>query len=113
MLVAQWCPILCHPMDCNPPGSSAHGINLVRILEWVAISSSSGSSQPRDGTRVSYTAGTTPSEPPGQLWLTQGGGPYLQGRLGQTSLLENGVVSAPSQPTGDVSWDVPPEGGWW
>ena len=39
---------LCHPMDCSPPGSSAHGILQARILEWVAISSSRGSSQPRD-----------------------------------------------------------------
>ena len=31
-------------MDCSPPGSSAHGISLVRILKWVAISSSRGSS---------------------------------------------------------------------
>ena len=39
----------CDPMDCSPPGSSVHGIFQVRILEWVAISSSRGSSQPRDG----------------------------------------------------------------
>ena len=44
---------LCHPMDCNPPGSSVHGIFLVRILEWVAISSSRGTSWPRDRTHNS------------------------------------------------------------
>ena len=38
---------LCDPMDC-PPGSSVHGISQARILEWVAISYSRGSSQPRD-----------------------------------------------------------------
>ena len=37
-------------MDCSPPGSSDHGISQARILEWVAISSSKGSSQPRDQT---------------------------------------------------------------
>ena len=40
-LVAQSCPTLCDPMDCNPPGSSVHGILKKRILEWVAIPSSS------------------------------------------------------------------------
>ena len=45
------------PMDCSPPGFSAHGIFQARILEWVVISSSRGSSQARDGTRVSCIAG--------------------------------------------------------
>ena len=45
--VAQSCPTLCDPMDCNPPGSSVHGISQARILEWVASSFSRGSSQPR------------------------------------------------------------------
>ena len=40
--VAQLCPTLCNPMDCSPPGSS--GIFQARILEWVAISYSRGSS---------------------------------------------------------------------
>ena len=40
MLVAQLCPTLCDVMDCSPPGSSVHGILQARILEWVAISSS-------------------------------------------------------------------------
>ena len=39
---------LCDPMDCNLPGSSAHGILQARILEWVAIPFSRGSSQPKD-----------------------------------------------------------------
>ena len=43
-------------MDCSPPGSSVHGIHQARILEWVAISFSRGSSQPRDWTRVSCIA---------------------------------------------------------
>ena len=40
-------------MDCSPPGSSVHGISQARILEWVAISFSRGSSQPRDQTKSS------------------------------------------------------------
>ena len=44
------------PMDCSPPGSSVHGISQARILEWVAISFSRGSSQIRDQTWISYIA---------------------------------------------------------
>ena len=45
------------PVDCSPPSSSVHGILQARILEWVAISFSRGSSRPRDRTQVSHTAG--------------------------------------------------------
>ena len=45
---AQSCPTLCHSMDCSSLPGSVHGILQARILEWVAISSSRGSSQPRD-----------------------------------------------------------------
>ena len=55
--VAQSCPTLCDPMDCSLPGSSVHGIFQARVLEWVAISFSRGSSQPRDQTWVSRIAG--------------------------------------------------------
>ena len=48
---------LCDAVDCNPPSSSVHGILQARILEWVAISFSRGSSQPRDRTQVSCIAG--------------------------------------------------------
>ena len=51
----QSCLTLCNPMDCSPPGSSVHGILQARILEWVAIPSSTGSSQLRDQTLVSHT----------------------------------------------------------
>ena len=44
LLVAQSCPTLCNPMDCTLPGSSVHGILQARILEWVAIFFSKGSS---------------------------------------------------------------------
>ena len=55
--VAQSCSTLCDPMDCSPSGSSVHGILQARILEWVAISFSRGSSQPRDRIQVSRIAG--------------------------------------------------------
>ena len=45
------------PVDCSPPGSSVHWILQARILEWVAISFSRGSSRPRDWTQVSRIAG--------------------------------------------------------
>ena len=44
VLVAQLCLTLCNPMDCSPPGLSVHGILQARILEWVAIPFSRGSS---------------------------------------------------------------------
>ena len=43
-LVSQLCLTLCEPMDCSPPGSSAHGILQARILEWLAIPFSRASS---------------------------------------------------------------------
>ena len=52
----QTCPTLCDPMDYSLPGSSVQGILQARILEWVAISSSRGSSQPRDQTYISYVS---------------------------------------------------------
>ena len=55
--VALLCPTLCDSMDCSPPGSSVHGMLQAGILEWVAISFSRGSSQPRDRTQVSHIAG--------------------------------------------------------
>ena len=71
--------LFCNLMDCSPPGSSDHGISQAGRLEWVAISSSRRSSQPRDPTQVSHSAGrlchlshqdvyeTLPSELPGCL----------------------------------------------
>ena len=51
--VGVLCPTLCDHMDCSLPGSGVCGILQARILEWVAISSSRGSSRPRDRTHVS------------------------------------------------------------
>ena len=52
-LAAQLCLTLCDPVDCSPPGSSVHGMLWARILEWVAMPSSRGSSRPRDQTHIS------------------------------------------------------------
>ena len=52
-LVTQLCQTLCEPMNCNPPGSSVHGISQARILKWVAISFSKGSFWPRNRTLIS------------------------------------------------------------
>ena len=59
VLVAQLCLTLWDPMDCSPPGSSVHGILQARILDWLAISFSRGSSRPSDWTQVSCIAGDT------------------------------------------------------
>ena len=54
--VAHLCLTLCDPMDCSLPGSSIHEIFQARVLEWVAISFSRGSSQPRNRTQDSCIA---------------------------------------------------------
>ena len=53
----QSCPTLCDRMDCSLPHSSVHGIFQARVLEWVAISFSRGSSRPRDQTQDSHIVG--------------------------------------------------------
>ena len=62
--VAQSYPTLCDAMDCSLPGFSIHGILQARILEWVTISFSRGSSRPRDRTRVFCIGGFN-------LWATR------------------------------------------
>ena len=70
--VIQLCPTLCDSMNCSLPGSSIHCIFQARVLEWVAISFSKGSSQSRDQTQISCTAtGALPSEPPVQIKATE------------------------------------------
>jgi len=66
--VAESCPSLCNPVDYSLPGSFMHGILQARILEWVAISFSRGSSRPRDQTPVSpaLTGEFFTTEPPGK-----------------------------------------------
>ena len=84
LLVAQSYSALWDPMDCNPPGSSVHGILQARILEWIAIQFYRESSRLRDQTRSpALQADSLPSElpekPHGPLVLTY----YL---IGQTLL---------------------------
>ena len=57
MLVTQSHSTLCNLLNCSPPGSSVHGILQAKIMEWLAISFSRGSSQARDRTQVSCIAG--------------------------------------------------------
>ena len=71
VLVAQSWPAFCDSVDCSPPGSSVHGILQSRMLGWIAISSSRGSSQPMDQTQVPCMAGRFfTTEPPGKrsMW---------------------------------------------
>ena len=65
---------LCDPMDCSTPGSSVHGILQARILGWVPISFSRGTSWPRDRTHVSCTGIFT-------IWAIRKGPWYLGGLL--------------------------------
>ena len=65
------CPALCDPIHCSPPGSSVYGILQARILEWVAIPFSWGSSQLRDWTWVSLNVGRFFT-----IWATREAHPY-------------------------------------
>ena len=56
-MLTQSCPTLCDPMDCSPPDSSVHRILQARIMEWVAITSFRGSSQPKDQSSISCIIG--------------------------------------------------------
>ena len=90
-LVTQLCPTLCEPIDCGPPALLSMGILQARKLEWVAISFSRGTSQPRDRTQSpTLQADSLPSEPPekpkntgvGSLSLLQGNLPDPGIKLG-------------------------------
>ena len=81
-LVAQACPTLFSTPWISPPGSSVHGISQARILEWVAISFSRGSSWPRDQIQVSWLTGRFfTTEPPGKP----------QGTLASSDLNRTGI----------------------
>ena len=93
MKVTQSCPTFCDPMDCSLPGSSVHGILQARILDWVAVPFSRGSSQLRDRTQVSCTeANSLLSEPLGKPKSTRVGSlSFLQG-IFQTQVLNWGLL---------------------
>ena len=69
--VTRSCPSLCDPMNCSLPGSSLHGIFQAIVLESIAISFSSRSSQLRDQTQVSCIVDTLLSEPPGKSYSSR------------------------------------------
>ena len=76
-LVSQLCPTLCSSTDCNPPGSSVHGILQARILEWVAVLFFRGSSQdlPNPGVKprsLTLQADSLPFELTGKPIFFQG-----------------------------------------
>ena len=88
----QSCLALSDPMDCNLPASSVHGILQAKILEWVSMPSSRGSSRPRDQTHISYFSYTGRDFPggsdgkesacdAGDLGLIPGLGRYLEKRM--------------------------------
>ena len=78
----QSCPTLCDTMDCSPSGSSVYGVLQARILEWVAMPSSRGSSQPRDRNSISCTASRFSTTEPAGKPPASGGGPHSLVSLG-------------------------------
>ena len=83
----QSCLTLGDPMECGPPTSSVHGILQARIMEWVAMPSSRGSSRPRDGACVSYVSCT-----------------------GRRILCHQRHLGSPSLPP-EIGWTLPPNAG--
>ena len=77
-------------VDHSPPGTSVHGILQARILEWVTIPSSRGSSQPRDQTHVSHIAGKFFT-----IWDTREAHEYWSGKpvLSSGNLPDPGIES--------------------
>ena len=77
--VTHSCPAVYDPLDYSLPGSSIYGISQARILEWLAISVSRGSSQPRDQTQVSRVEANSLAAEPAlspqgelQVWVDPG-----------------------------------------
>ena len=101
--VNQLCPTLCDPTDFSLPGFSVHGIFQTRVLEWVAISFSRGSSRPRDGTWVSHIVGRC-------FYRLSQGSPYnlyrLDGVKKQCNLLCSDLVNCVSALT-RLLWSHP------
>ena len=93
--VAQSCPTLCDPMDCSLPGSSVHGIFQARILEWVAISFSRGSSWPRDRTQVSGIVGRCFT-----VWPTRD---WANSTVSKANVVDSSQSLAPQEPAVSIS----------
>ena len=82
--VTQSCLTLCNPMDCsNLPCSSVHGIFQARVLEWVAISFSRGSSRPRGWTQVFHVVGRCFT-----IWATR----EVHWATGEAQILDGGTI---------------------
>ena len=111
----QSCPTLCSPMDCSLPGSNVHGILQARILEWVAMPSSRGSSWPRDWIHISVIAdGFFTTEPLGKPKINDLDLPAMQEAwvwsLGQEDPLEKEMASHSSIPAWRLLWTEDPGG---
>ena len=102
LFVTQSCPAVCDSLNCNPPGSSVHGILQARILEWVAIPFSRGSFWPRDWTHITCIATfLTIWELLGQTAIREGAQP--------NSLADNWIKDYSAKPcTGRAGPSFPP-----
>ena len=89
LLVAQLCPTFMLPMDCGPSGSSVRGISQARILEWVAISFSRGSSRPR----AQGEDKPQPEDPFPPPWLAPG----LSAKEMTAEVIRAGVLARPGK----------------
>ena len=92
-------PTLCNPLDCSPSGFSVCGILQARLLEWVAMPSSRGSSQPRDPTSVSYVSWQV-----GSLALEPSGKPPLQRYLSSNEVIELALTQMTGVLIGEKKW---------
>ena len=107
-LVAQSCLTLCDPMDCSPPDSSVHGILQAKILEWVAMPSLRGSSQPRiepmsPELQILYSLSHQGS-PRILEWV---GSPFSRGACGPRNRMGSPALQAdslPSQQPKEAKW---------
>ena len=105
VLVAQLCPTLCEPTNCSPPSFSVHGILQTRILEWISIPFSRGSSQPRNPTWVSCIAvDSLSSEAPGKPCFERCSNSISPHPTNQThhKLLQRNSEDHPPHPTHSV-----------
>ena len=105
------CPTLCNLVDCSLPGSSIHGIFQARILEWVAISFSRGSSRPRDWTQVYCIGGRRFT-----VWATWEV-PTLNIQIGKSTEMKRRAVLGKGwrmkERQGSASWVQGFFRGWW
>ena len=98
--VAQSCPTLCESMNCSLPGPSVHGIFQVRVLEWVAISFSRGSSWPRDRTPVSHIADRRFT-----VWATRGVSTHHSRRVSAQCIFLKEISESPWTVSGKGAQD--------